>query len=55
MLKKIFTLLCLATFVCSLSACGDAGGKAVKPGNIDENTKPLSGDAGQEKAGTEAY
>ena len=55
MFKKIFTLLCLATFVCSLSACGGAGGEAVKPGKVDENTKPMSGEAGTEQAGTEAY
>jgi len=55
MLKKIFTLLCLATFVMSLSACGGSSGTGFKAGKVDENTKPLSNENAQEAAATEAY
>lgn len=53
-MKKFFTLVCLAMFVASLSACGGSGGEAIRPGVKKEGHKPLS-ETAEEHSQTEVY
>ncbi len=55
MLKKIFTLLCLAIFVGSMAACGSGGGTGFKANKDAEKAKPLSSENVEQNAGTEVY